>query len=197
MQKLHRTIRCKNKACCPCDYTTGQEQRRQQWSKWWTSGEIPTALTKLRLPMALARLAALRFFLVSFFRGRWCSFAQMGLSLERLTRPRNTIVTNFFIIPLPLFQKSKLTVTHPKVTAGSTSGACIAKELPTRLGLKNTLAVFVISGKEGAVRVRIKEREGEAAKESADISEWWGGVQTNPSTGNRSCARSCNTKDSS
>lgn len=115
-----------NKACWSRDHTLGQSRRRQQRSTWWTSGGIPTALTKLRLPMALARLAALRFFLVSFFRGRLCSFAQMGLSLERVTRPRNTIVTNFFIITLPLFQKSKLR--RPKVTAESTSGARIEKK---------------------------------------------------------------------
>lgn len=105
-----RPVEPVNKTCWSCDCTTGQKQRRQQSAKKWTSGEIPTALTKLRLPIALARLAALRFFLVSFFTGRWCSFAQIGLSLERLTRPRNTIVTNFFIMPLLSVQKSELTV---------------------------------------------------------------------------------------
>lgn len=99
-----------NRTCWSCDCTTGPKQRRQQSAKRWTSGEIPTALTKLRLPTALARLAALRFFLVSFFTGRWCSFAQIGLSLERLTRPRSTIVTNFFIMPLLPGQKSELAV---------------------------------------------------------------------------------------
>lgn len=104
-----RPVEPVNKTCWSRDWTTGQKQRRQQSAERWTSGEIPTALTKLRRPTALARLAALRFFLVSFFTGRWCSFAQIGLSLERLTRPRNTRVTNFFIMPLLSGQESQLT----------------------------------------------------------------------------------------
>lgn len=60
--------------------------------------EILTALTKLRRPIVLALLTALRFLLISFFGGRWCSFAQMGFSLEMLTRLRKTMVTNLFIV---------------------------------------------------------------------------------------------------
>lgn len=59
---------------------------------------IPTALTNARLPKLLLFLIALRLLLISFFGGRWCSLAQMGFSLERLTRPRKTTVTNLFII---------------------------------------------------------------------------------------------------
>lgn len=94
-----------------CAYTFRELQLRQQWSRWLTTGGIPTALTKLCLPMVLALLAALRFLLISFFWGRWCSFAQMGFSLERLTRPRNTMVTNFFIIALLLLQAREPNVT--------------------------------------------------------------------------------------
>lgn len=145
--------------------------------------------------MALARLAALRFFLLSFFRGRWSSFAQMGLSLERLTRPRNTIVTNFFIIPLPLFQKSKLTVMmsqsdgwklewHRKRAADDTWG-------------EKTHLPFVQFRQGGGSQSQNKREGGRGGQRESRHLRVMERVQTNPSTGNRSCARSCNTKDSS
>lgn len=37
----------------------------------------------------------------------------------------------------------------PEVTAGSASGACIAEELPTRLGAKNSLGVCVTRARRG------------------------------------------------
>lgn len=119
-------------------------------AKGWTSREIPTALTKLRLPMALVRLAALRFFLVSFFTGRWCSFAQMGLSLERLTRPRNTIVTNFFIMPLLPVQKSDPTVTTSQ-SEGWKHGWRVHRNRAAdeTWDEKKTLAVCVIQARRG------------------------------------------------
>lgn len=55
--------------------------------------------------------------------------------------------------------------------AGSRGGACIAIEQPMRLGMKKDTCRLCNAGEEGAVGVRMKEREGETAKEGADISE--------------------------
>lgn len=84
------------------------KDNRSPGPRWRTMGEIPTALTKLRRPILLFLFAALRFLLIFFFGGGCCPFAQMGLSLERLTRPRSIIFTNLFIMALLLFAVVRL-----------------------------------------------------------------------------------------
>lgn len=151
-QKVGLSLNCQCRITYPASHElnrSGQHtllewQYRKHWFRRLTTGEIPTALTKLRLPMVLALLAALRFLLISFFGGRWCSFAQMGFSFERLTRPRNTIVTNFFIIALPLLQAWERTAMPCRQEARKqTAVRAFGKVLQRRLGRgkkKNTLA---------------------------------------------------------
>lgn len=63
---------------------------------------------------------------------------------------------------------------------------------------KPILSVCVIQARRGQSESEMKEREGEAAKESRHlrVTVGGGGVQTNPPIANRSCARSSNAKDS-
>lgn len=147
--------------------------------------------------MALARLAALRFFLLSFFRGRWCSFAQMGLSLEKLTRPRNTIVTNFFIIPSPLFQKSKLTFAMSLSDSWKHEWRVHRKRAADETWGEKTHLPLVQFRQGGGSQSQNKREGGRGGQRESRHLRVMGGVQTNLSTGNRTCARSCNTKDSS
>lgn len=142
-----------------CQYTLLEWQYRKHWFRRLTTGEIPTALTKLRLPMVLALLAALRFLLISFFGGRWCSFAQMGFSFERLTRPRNTIVTNFFIIALPLLQAWERTVMPSRQEARKqTAVHAFGKVLQRRLGRgKNPPHLLRIQWGRGGERAGLKQ----------------------------------------
>lgn len=133
--------------------------------------------------MALARLAVLRFFLVSFFRGRWCSFAQMGLSLERLTRPRNTIVTNFFIILLPLFQRSKLTSTTSQSDGWEHERRVHRKRAAHQTWGEKTHLPFVSCRQGGGSQSRNKREGGRGGQResrhlrvmrgSADKSSYW------------------------
>ena len=121
--------------------------------QWLTTAEIPTALTKFRLPMVLALLTALRFLLISFFGGRWCSFAQMGFSLERLTRPRNTIVTNLFIIALPLLQAWDLIVMPSRADLWNRQRCVCLKSAAEETWEEKSTRCMCNSGREG-------EREG-------------------------------------
>lgn len=138
-----------NKTTKSWEYTSRDWQRRKQWSGWLTTGEIPTALTKLHLPMVLALLAVLCFLLISLFGGRWCSFAQMGFSLERLTRPRNTIVTNFFIIALMLLQALELIVMPSWEDLWNRHRCMRWKSAAEMTWEEKTLAVCVVQGGRG------------------------------------------------
>lgn len=141
-----------------CQYILLEWQYRKHWFRRLTTGEIPTALTKLRLPMVLALLAALRFLLISFFGGRWCSFAQMGFSFERLTRPRNTIVTNFFIIVLPLLQAWERTVMPSRQEAWKqTAVRAFGKVLQRRLGRGKKIHLLRIQWGRGGERAGLKQ----------------------------------------
>lgn len=163
--------------------------------------------------MLLALLTALRFRLISFFGGRWCSFAQMGFSFERLTRPRNTIVTNLFIIALPLSQAWDFTITpfpgRPlKPTAVRALGKCCRGDLGGKYTCCMCYSEREGGGRREGGRQAGRQRAGEKKQQErgrerdrerwGGITEWWVWVPISPSLGLVSlvCAGGCNTNDS-
>lgn len=122
--------------------------------------------------MVLALLTTLRFLLISFFGGRWCSFAQMGFSLERLTRPRNTRVTNLFIIALPLLQAWDLIVMPSRADLWNRRRGVHLRSAAEETWEEKTLAVCVIQGGRGA---RERAREKQTVRERERESQGGGG----------------------
>lgn len=130
-------------------------------------------LPKWPLPIGFTPLTNVRLLLPSFFGSRWRSFARVVWSFDRLTRPRSTMVTNFFIVarpslsappPLVIFTRMHW---HTKHSAGARS----SKQSPAEGERLAVRAPREGQSEERSVRERNTEKKGEVRQRAPLLNE--------------------------